>query len=564
MIGAGILARNAVQRGLTVKPWVKTSLAPGIEGRHRVSRARGADRVPRRARLQPRRLRLHDVHRQQRPAARGDLRCRRRRGSRGRLGAVGQPQLRGPDQPRREDELPGLAASVRRLRHRRDDGHRPLRRAAGRGRARPAGVPQGHLADAPPRSPRRSRRRSSRTCSARATARCSRGTSAGHSLEVPDRESRSSGTSARPTCSGRRSSRGCRAEPEPIQDIEGARVLAVLGDSVTTDHISPAGSIKRDSPAGAVPDRARGRAQGLQLLRLAPRQPRGDDAGHVREHPPAQPARPGHRGRRDRLPRRRRRRTSRCRSTTPRCATSRRASARRPGRQGVRVRLVARLGRKGHAAARRAGRDRRELRADPPLQPRRDGRAAAPVRRPGESAAVARTDRARRRSTIAGLAGGTVPRELTVTADGQELQRSTVRIDTPKEQRISATAGSCSSCCVNWRSGGAPRGNRLRRDACARAPPSPALDPGPSGHESEAAQVWREAPPSSRRRSAGITSVVVRPGGRDRQRVRHSRSWATSTRSGSTSPTSTPTDISASAGSAGGTRRCSSASASAF
>jgi aconitate hydratase len=39
-------------------------------------------------------------------------------------------------------------------------------------------------------------------------------------------------------------------EPEPLRDIEEARVLAVLGDSVTTDHISPAGSIKRDSPAG--------------------------------------------------------------------------------------------------------------------------------------------------------------------------------------------------------------------------------------------------------------------------------------------------------------------------
>jgi len=41
------------------------------------------------------------------------------------------------------------------------------------------------------------------------------------------------------------------AEPEPVSDVEGARVLAVLGDSVTTDHISPAGSIKRDSPAGS-------------------------------------------------------------------------------------------------------------------------------------------------------------------------------------------------------------------------------------------------------------------------------------------------------------------------
>ncbi len=40
------------------------------------------------------------------------------------------------------------------------------------------------------------------------------------------------------------------AEPAPVQDIAGARVLAKLGDSVTTDHISPAGSIKRDGPAG--------------------------------------------------------------------------------------------------------------------------------------------------------------------------------------------------------------------------------------------------------------------------------------------------------------------------
>jgi aconitate hydratase len=43
---------------------------------------------------------------------------------------------------------------------------------------------------------------------------------------------------------------GMKREPEPIRDVGGARVLALLGDSVTTDHISPAGSIKRDSPAG--------------------------------------------------------------------------------------------------------------------------------------------------------------------------------------------------------------------------------------------------------------------------------------------------------------------------
>jgi aconitate hydratase len=44
---------------------------------------------------------------------------------------------------------------------------------------------------------------------------------------------------------------GMEREPKPVTDITGARVLAVLGDSVTTDHISPAGSIKGNSPAGA-------------------------------------------------------------------------------------------------------------------------------------------------------------------------------------------------------------------------------------------------------------------------------------------------------------------------
>ncbi|MFF0145898.1 aconitate hydratase [Amycolatopsis sulphurea] len=43
---------------------------------------------------------------------------------------------------------------------------------------------------------------------------------------------------------------GMAAEPSPVEDISGARVLAKLGDSVTTDHISPAGAIKADSPAG--------------------------------------------------------------------------------------------------------------------------------------------------------------------------------------------------------------------------------------------------------------------------------------------------------------------------
>ncbi|MFJ6536849.1 aconitate hydratase AcnA [Paenarthrobacter sp. NPDC091711] len=43
---------------------------------------------------------------------------------------------------------------------------------------------------------------------------------------------------------------GMKAQPDPVKDISGARVLLKLGDSVTTDHISPAGSFKSDTPAG--------------------------------------------------------------------------------------------------------------------------------------------------------------------------------------------------------------------------------------------------------------------------------------------------------------------------
>ncbi|MBT6830208.1 MAG: aconitate hydratase, partial [Rhodospirillaceae bacterium] len=44
---------------------------------------------------------------------------------------------------------------------------------------------------------------------------------------------------------------GMQAEPAALSDVHGARILALLGDSVTTDHISPAGAIKYDSPGGA-------------------------------------------------------------------------------------------------------------------------------------------------------------------------------------------------------------------------------------------------------------------------------------------------------------------------
>ena len=133
-------------------------------------------------------------------------------------------------------------------------------------------------------------------------------------------------------------------------------------------------------------------AEGLQLLRLAPRQPRGDDARHVRQHPARNQLAPGTEGGVTRVPRRWRRREQ----------MSIYDAAMKYIDEGVPLVVLAgkeygsgslaRLGGEGHAPARRARRDRRELRADPPLEPRRHGRAAAPVRR-RRVGRVARPDR---------------------------------------------------------------------------------------------------------------------------------------------------------------------------
>ena len=85
---------------------------PRVQGRHGLLREGRAHPVPGEARLLPGRLRLHDLHRQLRPAARAGQQGGQRGRPRRRLGALGQPQLRGPDQPRRQDELPGLPPLV--------------------------------------------------------------------------------------------------------------------------------------------------------------------------------------------------------------------------------------------------------------------------------------------------------------------------------------------------------------------------------------------------------------------------------------------------------------------
>ena len=170
---------------------------------------------------------------------------------------------------------------------------------------------------------------------------------------------------------------GLTMTPAPVTGVTGARVLAKLGDSVTTDHISPAGNISPSTPAGRYLADHGVEPGRLQLLRDPAGQPRGDGAGHLRQRATAQPAGPGHRGR-VHPPSARRRADHHLRGRG--ALRGRGGPAGGAGRQGVRVGLLTRLGGQGHRPARDPGGDRRELRAHPPVQPDRHGGAPAAVR----------------------------------------------------------------------------------------------------------------------------------------------------------------------------------------
>ncbi len=278
---AALLAKKAVEKGLQRKPWVKTSLAPGCKV---------VTNYYDKAGLTPylEKLGFHLV-------GYGCTTCignsgplpdevsaavQRERPRRG-LGAVRQPQLRGPDQPGREDELPGLAAAGHRVR---------ARRARWTSTSRPSRSGQDadgddvFLRDIWPTPAEVEQTIAAAIGQEMFTddyADVFAGDERWQSLPTPEGDTfawdpESTYVRKPPYFDG------MAKEPAPVEDITGARVLPAarrLGDH--RPH-QPGRLDQGRQPGGPLPGRARRRAQGLQLLRLAPRQPRGDDPRHVR------------------------------------------------------------------------------------------------------------------------------------------------------------------------------------------------------------------------------------------------------------------------------------------
>ena len=192
-------AEGARQGPAASKPWVKTSLAPGSKVVTDYLNASGLSEDLERARLRPRRLWLHHLHRQFRPARRADQQGdRRERSGRGQR-ALGQSQFRGPRVARLPRQLSRLAAFGGRLRA---EGHGPRRPAGepiGNGTQRRAGVPEGHLADQ-----RRNPRADRRACPfghvpQRAMPTSMRGDERWRAIEVARRRRPTPGRRSRPT-----------------------------------------------------------------------------------------------------------------------------------------------------------------------------------------------------------------------------------------------------------------------------------------------------------------------------------------------------------------------------
>ena len=294
MVGAGLLAKKAVERGLGRKPWVKSSLAPG---------SKVVTEYYDKAGLTPylEELGFHTVGYgcttcigNSGPLPVRDLAWRRAGRPRRLRRALGQSQLRGPHPPRGEGELPRVTSARRGVRARGADGHRPRDRADRNRLRRRRRLPRGPLAVAGGGAG--DRRGSHR-----------RG-------DVPDDVRRRvhgrRDLALAPGPGGRALRMGTGLDLRQAADLlrrhvaraghgrrRRGRTLSRLGRGLRHDRPHLARGLDQAGLAGrSLPRRARRGAEGLQLVRIAPRQPRGDGARHVRERAAPQPPRPRFRG----------------------------------------------------------------------------------------------------------------------------------------------------------------------------------------------------------------------------------------------------------------------------
>ena len=272
MLAAGLVAKKAVERGLKVKPWVKTSLAPGSKVVMDYYRDAGLMPYLEKLQFQPGGLRLHHLHRQQRPAAGTPW---RRRCSKENLAVAavlsGNRNFEGRINPQVKANYlaspPLVVAYALAGTMDIDMAHDPL----GHGPVGQAGLLARHLADERRSAAHRARIHRpgdvpQRVCQGLRRRR----QLAGHADSLRRHLPMGWRIHLHQAAAVLRRHGG---PGHPVKDLTGMRALALLGDSVTTDHISPAGSIPQGQPRGPLPDRAGRAAGGFQFLRRAPRQP---------------------------------------------------------------------------------------------------------------------------------------------------------------------------------------------------------------------------------------------------------------------------------------------------
>jgi aconitate hydratase A / 2-methylisocitrate dehydratase len=248
MLGAGILAKKAVERGLTVKPWVKTSLAPG---------SKVVMRYLERAGLTSYLERLHFNL-----VGYGCTTCIGNSGPVGEeiAGAVKQSNLVVAAILSGNRNFEGRINPVVRFNYLASPPLVVAYAIAGTMDFDPASTPLGNDSQGKPvylrelwPTAREINEMAARCIDSKMFqdeyGQVFEGDDRWRGLQIPQGDlfqwdTKSTYVKAPPFFDG------IGAEPSPITDIEGARVLAMLGDSVTTDHISPAGSIAADSPAG--------------------------------------------------------------------------------------------------------------------------------------------------------------------------------------------------------------------------------------------------------------------------------------------------------------------------